>query len=81
MKKFFNDPGELKKYDSEMNCIFNDAQMSGKAKGSKFSADLQVNNAGDASSVNVIIDLPLLLGAFKGQIKSTVEKKLGHLLS
>jgi hypothetical protein len=81
IKKFFESPGELKKFDSDIACTFNDAQMSGTAKGSKFSADMKVSQTGDAAGVSVVLDLPFLLTPLKGQIKSTVEKKLGALLS
>ena len=81
IKKFFEEPGELKKYDPDISCDFNDPQMSGVAKGSKFSADMKVQPKGDTAAVNIVLDLPFLLSPFKGQIKSTVERKLGAILS
>jgi hypothetical protein len=55
--------------------------LSGTAKGSKVSADLKVTAQGQASSVSIGVEVPFLLSAFKGQIKSTIEKKLASLLS
>lgn len=81
IKGLFGENSEIKKFDPEMACTFNDAQMSGVAKGGKFSAELKVNGSGDNSSVSIILDLPFLLTPFKGQIKSTVEKKLNALLA
>lgn len=80
IKTFFDESSDLKKFDPKMACTFNDSQMSGVAKGDKFSADLKVNSAGPAVTVSIVLDLPLLLSPFKGQIKSTVEKKLNALL-
>jgi hypothetical protein len=81
IKKLFDESSELKKFDPQMACTFNDAQMSGVAKGGKFSAELKVNGSGDNSAVSIVLDLPMLLSPFKGQIKSTVEKKLNALLA
>ncbi len=64
-----------------MACTFDDSKMSGIAKGSKFNAELKVNETGGNSAVSIVLDLPFLLSPFKGQIKSTVEKKLNALLS
>ncbi|MCC6138939.1 MAG: polyhydroxyalkanoic acid system family protein [Bdellovibrionaceae bacterium] len=81
IKKLFDESSDLKKFDPQMACTFNDSQMSGVAKGGKFSAELKVNGSGDNSAVSIVLDLPLLLSPFKGQIKSTVEKKLNALLA
>lgn len=64
-----------------MSCTFNDSTMSGVAKGGKFSADLKVADKGGASAVSITVDIPLLLSPFKGQIQSTIEKKLASLLT
>ena len=75
-----NDQG-LRKIDNSIQCDFDDSQMKGSAKGSKFKADMSVTASGDKSDVSIIIDLPMLLGAFKGQVKSTIERKLSAILS
>jgi hypothetical protein len=81
IKGLFGDSSDIKRFDPDMKSQFNDSALTCTAKGSKFSADLKVAAQGDTSQVNIEIDLPFLLGAFKGQIKSTIEKKLNSLLS
>ncbi len=80
IKTIFGENSEIKKFDSQMNCTFDDAKLSAQAKGGKFSADISVSAQGPESLVKIIVDVPLLLGAFKGQIKSTIEKKLSSML-
>jgi hypothetical protein len=81
IKNLFGDSSDIKKFDPDIKSEFDDSALSCKAKGSKFSADLKVAPTGDSSQVSIEVDLPFLLGAFKGQIKSTIEKKLNTLLS
>ena len=80
IKTVFGENSEIRKFDAQMTCTFNDSQLSGSAKGSKFAADIQVNPNGDQSVVTIAVDVPFLLSAFKGQIKSTIEKKLSTML-
>ena len=75
-----NDEG-LRKIDNSIQCDFDDAQMTGTAKGSKFKAQVSVAASGDKSNVSIVVDLPMLLGAFKGQVKSTIESKLSKILA
>ena len=74
-----NDEG-IKKIDNDIQAQFDDAAMSGDLKGSKFKAQMNVKENGDQSDVSIVVDLPMLLGAFKGQVKSTIEKKLTKVL-
>ncbi len=80
IKTVFGENSEIRKFDADMNCTFDDSQLSGAAKGSKFAADIKVNPQGEQSVVSIEIEVPFLLSAFKGQIKSTIEKKLSSLL-
>ncbi|MBY0384277.1 polyhydroxyalkanoic acid system family protein [bacterium] len=80
IKSIFGENSEIKKFDAQMVCNFNDSQLSATAKGGKFSADISVNPQGDQSQVSIVVEVPFLLSAFKGQIKSTIEKKLSHML-
>lgn len=73
------DPG-LRKLDSSYQCKFDDGSLCGSAKGGMFSAELKVASQGAKSNVNLVIDLPLMFIAFKGQVKSTLEKKLKETL-
>ncbi len=75
-----NDPG-LRKLDSSYKCDFNDASMTGQAKGKQFNAEMAIRPQGGGSEVEVTVDLPLLLSPFKGQVKETLERKLNKILS
>ncbi|MBY0314620.1 MAG: polyhydroxyalkanoic acid system family protein [Bdellovibrionales bacterium] len=77
----FGEGSDLKKMDSSMTCTFDDAKLSAAAKGKQFSADLKVSPQGSNSNVSIEVDLPMLMGMFKGQIKSTIEHKLNKLLA
>jgi hypothetical protein len=80
IKSIFGENSEIKKFDATMTCTFDDQRLSAVAKGGKFSADIQVSPQGPQSQVTIVVEVPLLLGAFKGQIKSTIEKKLLSML-
>lgn len=71
----------IRKIDSNIKCDFNDAKMCGNVTGSKFKAQMSVKEAGDQSNVSIVVDLPILLSAFKGQVKATIEKKLTKILA
>lgn len=75
-----NDEG-LRKIDNSIQCEYDDSQMSGSVKGSKFNAQMSVKDKGGSSDVSIVVDLPMLLGAFKGQVKTTIEKKLAKILA
>ena len=81
VKGLFGPDSEVSRFDPSVTCDFDENSHSCKAKGSKFSATVNVEPKGDTSSVLVVVDLPMLLGAFKGQVKSAVEKKLNSLLT
>jgi hypothetical protein len=80
LKSMFGENSEIKRFDPQMTATFDDAALSAVAKGSKVSADLKVTPQGQASSVSIGVEVPFLLSAFKGQIKSQIEKKLASLL-
>ena len=81
VKDMLNTDESLKKIDSSILCDFDDAGRCGTAKGSKSKAKIDVKESGDKSQVSIIVDLPMLLSPFKGQVKSTIEKKLAKILS
>ncbi len=80
VKNFLANDESIRKIDSSITADFNDANKSGDLKGSKFKARMSVQEAGDQSKVSIEVDLPMLLGAFKGQVKSTIESKLNKVL-
>lgn len=81
IKSLFDETSDLKKMDSSMTCQFDQPGLCAAAKGKQFSADLRVTPAGTSSAVSVEVDLPMIMGMFKGQIKSTIEHKLNKLLA
>ncbi len=80
VKDFLSTDESIKKIDGSIQADFNDSNLSGDLKGSKFKAQMNVKDNGDTSDVSIVVDLPMLLGAFKGQVKSTIEKKLSKVL-
>lgn len=80
LKTFLESDPDLQKMDSGYKCQFNDGGLSGKAKGSKFEADMKVSGSGSSSKVEITVELPLLLSPVKGMVQSTLEKKLAKIL-
>lgn len=81
VKNFLSTDESIRKIDSSIVCDFNESNKSGDLKGKKFKAQMSVDEQGDKSTVSIIVDLPLMFTAFKGQVKSTIEKKLSKVLS
>lgn len=85
IKSLLENDKELRKMDSTYKCQFNDAQMSGTAKGGKFEANMKVTSNSSVGSggahVQIEVDLPLMLTPVKGLVQSTLQKKLEHALS
>lgn len=80
VKEFLSTDESIRQIDNKIEADFNDSAMTGDLKGSKFKAQVNVNGSGDQSEVSIVVDLPMLLGAFKGQVKNTIEKKLNKIL-
>lgn len=81
IKDFMSNDEEIRRFDSKLECQFDDAQRSGRIKGSQFKADLQVSASGAGSTVTLVVDLPLMLTPFKGKVQETLQKKLSKYLS
>lgn len=81
VKELLANDESIKKIDNSIQCTFDESAHTGEVKGSKFKAHMNVKETGDTSDVSIVVDLPMLLGAFKGQVKSTIEKKLSKILS
>lgn len=81
IKTFFESDQDIRRFDSNLKCEFTDANMTGKAHGSQFKADISVTAKGSGSSVKVVVDLPLLLAPFKGKVQETIQRKLGKYLA
>ncbi len=81
LKEFFQNDADLKKLDSSMKATYDDSARTGKVSGSKFKADVSVQESGGGSLVKILVDLPLLLTPFKGTIEETLQKKLKKFLA
>jgi hypothetical protein len=81
IKAFFENDADIRRFDPNMKCEFKDGTMSGKATGSQFKMDFTVKNQGPGSTVQVVVDLPLLLAPFKSKVQETIQKKLGKYLA
>ena len=80
-KELLSQGEALKKFDSHLQYQFDDSKMTGEIKGRQFKAKLSVTESGDQSQVSILIDIPFLFAAFKGQIQNSIEKKLDQLFS
>ncbi len=80
VKEFLATDESIRQIDNKIEADFDESAMTGDLKGSKFKAKLNVKEDGDKSDVSIVVDLPMLLGAFKGQVKNTIEKKLNKIL-
>lgn len=81
IKHMLESDKDLRKFDPNLACTFNEANMTGTAKGSQFKADMKVTSAGGGSRVEIEVDLPLMLTPLKGVVQSTLQKKLDSVLS
>jgi hypothetical protein len=81
VKDFLSTDEGIRKIDSSIQCQFNEGQKSGELNGKKFKANMSVKETGDTSTVSISVDLPFMFAAFKGQVKTTIEKKLNKVLS
>ena len=72
---------DLRRFDSKMQCQFNDGSMNGSIKGSQFKADVAVLAQGTGSKIEIVVDLPMLLTPFKGKVQETLQKKLSKYLA
>lgn len=79
IKSMLADDKDLRKFDAGYQCQFDDAALTGAAKGKQFSADLKV--AGSPTTVALTIDLPIMLTPFKGMVENLLKTKLEKILS
>lgn len=72
---------DLKKLDPKYKADFDKAKRSGTADGSMFKAKMNVKEASGGSKVEIIVDLPMTMFAFKGMVEKTLSKKLEEALA
>ena len=75
-----DDPG-LRKIDAGYTCTFDEASHRGEVQGKQFSAKIGVVPNSTGADVEIDVDLAFLLSPFKGQVKSTLERKLESALA
>ena len=80
-KIFFESDEGLRRLDPNIKFEFDEARLTGKAKGNQFKADINITSSAQGSSIEVIVDLPLLLTPFKGKVQETIERKLSKHLA
>ncbi|MCM2280809.1 MAG: polyhydroxyalkanoic acid system family protein [Bdellovibrionaceae bacterium] len=81
IKQMLETDRDLQKLDAGYKCTFNEGNMTGTAKGSRFEANMKVAAAGTGSQVQIEVDLPLILSPMKGVVQSTLQKKLESTLA
>lgn len=81
LKKFLNDDTEIKKFDENLTCKFEDSNKTVSVKGSQFKAEFSIKPNSSGSQVSVLVDLPLLLTPFKGKVEEILKKKLSKHLA
>jgi hypothetical protein len=81
IKQLLENDKDLRKMDSGYVCKFNEAGMTGSAKGGKFEADMKVVAKGTGAMVEIEVSLPLMLTPIKGIVQTTLQKKLESALA
>lgn len=82
IKKFLEGDNNFKKFDPKLSCTFDESSKTCQAKGSQFTATLQVKTKDPkASQVAIEVEVPLALSLFKGKIQEELEKSLKKILS
>ncbi len=81
IKNMLSDDPDLRNLDRSYQCQFDDASLSGRAKGQKFEATLTIAETGPQAKVQLEVQIPLMLTPFKGLIETTLTKKLEKALS
>lgn len=80
IKEFLSNDQDLRRFDSKLQCYFNDDEMAANLKGGQFKADMTVAAISTGSKVSITVDLPLMLTPFKGKVQETLQKKLAKYL-
>lgn len=81
IKEFLAKDEDIRRFDSKLQCSFDDAKKAAKMSGSQFKADMNVSSSGAGSKISVTVDLPLLLTPLKGKVTETLQKKLSKYLA
>lgn len=81
IRKMLENDKDLQKMDPGYSCHFDDKNLRGTAKGSKFEANMIITAKGPGSFVEIEVSLPMLLTPVKGVVQSTLQKKVAVALA
>jgi hypothetical protein len=81
LKALLESDRDLRAMDSSYRCQFDEATLSGTAKGNKFEAEMKIAPAGEGANVAIEVSLPLMLTPLKGIVQSTLQKKMDKALA
>jgi hypothetical protein len=70
----------LKKLDSNLEYVFDEANFKGHVKSSKFQCAMTITGEQAAAKVSLEVSLSLLLSPFKGTVRETLQKKFKQIL-
>lgn len=76
VKELLINGSDLKKYDANLTCQFDEQKMTCQIKGGQFSAQLKVSPQGAASHISILVELPLLLLPFKSKVQDSLSRML-----
>jgi hypothetical protein len=79
VQSYFNNSQGLRKLDADLQCTFDEKNLSGHMKGSKFEVQLKISD-GNPTKVALTVSIGLLLSPFKGKIQETLKTKMTELL-
>jgi hypothetical protein len=77
VKSYLEGKDTLKKLGGSIE--WNDKACSAEIEGSNFTGNIAVAEAKGTSTVEIMIDLPLLLTPFKGKVEEELKKHLGRV--
>lgn len=77
VKEYLEGRDTLQKLGASID--WNDKKFSGEIEASSFSGSLTVSDGDKASTVSIVIDLPLLLTPLKGKVEEELKKHLGRV--
>lgn len=81
IKNLLIEENPIQKFDANAKCTFDDATKTCRIIGGQFKAEMKVTPGGSESSVQIIVDLPLLLLPFKGKVQESLKRMLSkHLV-
>lgn len=81
LKELLARDSELKTFDRDYSCLFDEDQKRGTAQGKQFRAAFEVFQHGTGSLIRIDVDYPFFLTPLRNKLKETLEKKLVKALA